>query len=78
MVIARDRLVDLTSRMDSNGRWQWDVPAGQWTVLRLGHTSTGVQECPGAGDRAGAGMRQAEQGKGIEANFAGHDGQAGG
>ena len=32
---------DLTAQMDSSGRLRWDVPAGSWTILRIGHTATG-------------------------------------
>jgi hypothetical protein len=41
MAIDRTRIRDLTSRMDHDGRIRWDVPHGEWTVLRFGHTSTG-------------------------------------
>ncbi|MGZ7066269.1 MAG: glycosyl hydrolase, partial [Candidatus Aminicenantales bacterium] len=30
--ISRSRLVDLTARLDKNGRLTWDVPAGTWTI----------------------------------------------
>jgi len=39
-------VVDLTGRMTSDGRLAWDVPAGKWTVLRLGHTPTGAMNAP--------------------------------
>ena len=42
----RSRAVNLTSQMDSTGRLQWDVPAGSWDVLRIGHTSTGKDNHP--------------------------------
>ena len=32
--------------MDADGRLAWDVPAGKWTILRFGHTSTGVENAP--------------------------------
>ena len=41
-VVARDGIVDLTAKMDGAGRLTWDVPAGKWTILRIGHTSTGA------------------------------------
>jgi hypothetical protein len=44
--IPRRRLIDLTARLDRNGRVTWDVPAGRWTILRLGHTSTGKDNHP--------------------------------
>jgi hypothetical protein len=31
---------------DDNGRIAWDVPAGEWTILRLGHTTTGKENHP--------------------------------
>lgn len=45
-VIRRDRIVDLTAGMDAGGRLTWGVPEGRWTILRLGHTSTGVENAP--------------------------------
>ena len=38
--IPRGGIVDLTSRMDSAGRLSWEVPEGEWTILRIGHTPT--------------------------------------
>ncbi len=29
--------------MDSDGRLKWDAPAGSWTILRIGHTTTGEE-----------------------------------
>ncbi len=45
-IIPRSRIVDLTSRLGTDGRLAWDVPPGQWTILRLGHTTTGVENHP--------------------------------
>lgn len=42
MTVGRSQVRDLSARMDANGRLDWDVPPGDWTVLRLGHTTTGV------------------------------------
>ena len=44
--IARDRIVDLTGRFDPNGRLTWDVPEGNWTILRFGRTTTGANTRP--------------------------------
>lgn len=35
------RVVDLTGRMAPDGRLRWDVPEGEWTVVRFGYTITG-------------------------------------
>jgi alpha-L-rhamnosidase/F5/8 type C domain len=44
--IPRDRLVDLSSHLRADGHLDWDVPAGNWTILRFGHTSTGKNNHP--------------------------------
>jgi hypothetical protein len=51
--IPRDRLVDLTARLTSDGRVAWDVPEGKWTILRLGHTPTGAVNSPAPVDVRG-------------------------
>jgi (4-O-methyl)-D-glucuronate---lignin esterase len=45
-VVERDRIVDLTSSMAADGKFAWDVPAGNWTILRIGHTPTGRTNHP--------------------------------
>jgi hypothetical protein len=44
--IAREGVVDLTSRLGADGRLNWAVPAGQWTILRFGRTATGQTTRP--------------------------------
>ncbi len=45
-VIPRDRIVDLTAKMNAGGKLRWDVPEGKWLVLRFGHTTTGKDNHP--------------------------------
>jgi hypothetical protein len=45
-IVRRERIVDLTAKLGPHGRLSWDVPAGNWTLLRMGHTSTGVDNHP--------------------------------
>ncbi len=45
-VIPLDAVVDLTSRLQPDGTLDWDVPAGHWTILRIGYTPTGVDNHP--------------------------------
>jgi hypothetical protein len=45
-VVAADRVVDITAKMDANGRLAWDVPAGDWTIMRFGRTSNGAGTRP--------------------------------
>lgn len=35
-------LVDLTGRLSADGHFEWEVPAGQWVILRTGYTLTGA------------------------------------
>lgn len=44
-------IVDLTRLTDSHGRLHWQVPAGHWTILRIGHTSTGHTNATGGGGK---------------------------
>lgn len=39
-LIDPDKIVDLTGKMDGEGTLEWDVPAGDWTVMRIGYTCT--------------------------------------
>ncbi|HXC98520.1 MAG TPA: glycosyl hydrolase, partial [Verrucomicrobiae bacterium] len=44
--IPRDGVLDLTAKLSADGRLNWDVPPGDWIILRLGHTPTGVENHP--------------------------------
>ena len=44
--IVQNKIVELTASMTPDGHLTWDVPAGNWTILRLGHTSTGMNNAP--------------------------------
>ena len=44
--IATNGLLDLTAKRAGDGRLTWDVPAGQWTILRFGRTTTGQTTRP--------------------------------
>jgi hypothetical protein len=45
-IIDPSKVIDITPHMDSHGRLTWDAPEGTWTVLRIGQTTTGVQNHP--------------------------------
>ncbi|WP_298468895.1 glycosyl hydrolase [uncultured Erythrobacter sp.] len=42
-VVNSDTILDLTRQVDSDGRLRATLPAGQWTVMRFGYTSTGAR-----------------------------------
>jgi hypothetical protein len=46
----RDAMLDLTEFVDGEGRLNWDAPAGNWRVLRIGYTLHGRKtQCVGSG-----------------------------
>jgi hypothetical protein len=70
MVIARDQIVDLHAALDREGKLSWEVPAGRWTLLRLGHTCTGVENAPAPATGRGLECDKLSR-AGVEANFGG-------
>jgi hypothetical protein len=45
-VVKQDGILDLTDQLDQDGRLTWDVPVGDWTILRIGYTPTGKDNHP--------------------------------
>jgi len=46
--VPRQAMIDLTSKLMANGQLNWHVPAGNWVILRIGYTPTGVNNHPAA------------------------------
>ena len=44
-IIRLEDIVDLSKQMDADGHLHWQAPEGEWTIIRLGHTSTGRKNC---------------------------------
>lgn len=42
VAVPLSRMILLSKELDSTGRLTWKVPPGHWTILRMGHTSTGT------------------------------------
>jgi len=53
LCIPKEKILDITDKLDANGRLNWNIPTGNWTILRIGHTSTGHTNATGG---AGAGL----------------------
>ncbi|MCP4932717.1 MAG: glycosyl hydrolase, partial [bacterium] len=45
-VIDPAKMIDLTDHLQLDGRLKWTVPAGEWTILRMGRRSTGASTRP--------------------------------
>jgi hypothetical protein len=52
-VVSRSQVLDLSSQLGGDGRLEWDVPAGKWTVLRFGYTPTGRKNHPAPAEATG-------------------------
>ncbi|PZP41627.1 MAG: DNA-binding protein, partial [Pseudopedobacter saltans] len=46
-VLSSAKIIDLSKHVDVNGKLNWQVPSGQWKILRIGHTSTGHTNATG-------------------------------
>ncbi|MDD5522738.1 MAG: glycosyl hydrolase [Kiritimatiellae bacterium] len=51
--IDPSRIMDLTGKMDSQGKLVWDAPVGLWTVLRWGNVNTGKKNAPAPPEATG-------------------------
>lgn len=51
--IPLEKIINITRYMTADGRLNWNVPAGDWMILRMGHTSTGHTNATGG---AGKGL----------------------
>ena len=49
-------VIDLTSRVGTDGKLSWDVPAGEWTILAHGPPHDRCEHSPGSAARFGLGM----------------------
>lgn len=44
--VAPAAVLNLTQQLDSQGKLNWEVPAGKWIIQRIGHTTTGSSTRP--------------------------------
>ena len=51
--IGKNDIVDLTSKMKSDGTLDWSPAEGRWTVLRFGYSLTGVTNHPASPEGTG-------------------------
>lgn len=49
--IAKDKLLNITQYFSKEGKLSWTVPNGRWTIIRMGHTSTGHTNTTGGGGK---------------------------
>ena len=45
-VIAMKDIIDLSDKVDRDGRLKWDAPSGAWTIVRIGYQPNGTMNHP--------------------------------
>ena len=53
LTVPPDAVLDLTSRLAPDGRLEWNVPPGEWVLLRVGMVPTGTRNAPAAPEGQG-------------------------
>lgn len=53
VVTDSENVIDLTDKMDTDGNLTWDVPEGEWVVVRMGYSPTGRQNHPASPEATG-------------------------
>lgn len=49
LCVPLNKIINLTGKLKADGSLDWKAPAGIWTILRIGHTSTGQTNATGGG-----------------------------
>lgn len=44
--IPKDQVMNISDKMKADGSLTWNVPEGKWTIMRIGHTTTGTLNHP--------------------------------
>lgn len=52
-VIQSNTIIDLSDKMDAEGRLTWEVPEGNWTVVRFGHINMRLTNKPAVPEATG-------------------------
>jgi len=53
-IVNKEEVVNLSSSMDPEGKLSWDVPGGEWTIMRMGYTCTDAHVSTSSGDWQGS------------------------
>jgi len=49
LCIPLNKIINLTGKLNADGSLNWTAPKGNWTILRVGHTTTGHTNATGGG-----------------------------
>ncbi|SNR71555.1 Glycosyl hydrolases family 2, sugar binding domain [Lutibacter agarilyticus] len=45
-IVKKESIINITSKFSSEGVLEWNVPEGEWIILRIGHTANGAKNRP--------------------------------
>lgn len=51
LCVPSNKILDITKFVDKNGAIHWNAPKGLWTIVRIGHTSTGHTNATAGGGK---------------------------
>jgi len=51
--IQEGGVIDISEKMDPSGRLEWEAPAGEWCILRIGHVNTCKKNGPAPAEAVG-------------------------
>ncbi|MGJ5641454.1 glycosyl hydrolase [Formosa sp. S-31] len=51
--LQQDNIIDITNKLESDGTINWEVPVGNWKILRFGYALTGRQNHPAPEEATG-------------------------
>lgn len=49
LCVPLNKIINLSGKLNADGTLNWKVPKGNWTILRMGHTSTGYTNATAGG-----------------------------
>jgi len=73
-VIDASKVIDISQYLAADGTLNWDVPAGDWVILRTGMTPTGTTNSPASPEATGYEVDKMSK-KHTENHFEGHMGE---
>lgn len=75
--IMADKILDLSDKVDKDGKLNWVKPAGNWTILRIGNVNSGKENGPAPKEGTGWEANKLAP-TGADAHFAGYIGRLSG
>ena len=73
-VIDASKVIDISKNLSADGTLTWDVPEGEWVILRTGMTPTGTKNAPASPEATGYEVDKMSK-KHVAMHFYGHMGE---